>query len=144
MDESATVRAQQWDLLDLLDLREVLFGTTRDRVDQMSVQIGLASVNSGIENPWLLLFLNLGIINLIPFLAGLSMFLVYLARCGGWPNEWMLVGTYIVIASTNNSLGVKTQDLSFLVAFAFAMSRLQKSEGRHRQGFGVGAAIAEV
>jgi hypothetical protein len=70
----------------------------------------------------LLLFLNLGIISLIPFLAGLSMFLVYLARCGGWPNGWMLVGTYIVIASTNNSLGVKTQDLSFLVAFAFAMS----------------------
>jgi hypothetical protein len=122
VDESAMVRAQQWDLLDLLDLREVLFGTTRDRVDQMSVQIGLASANSGIENPWLLLFLNLGIINLIPFLAGLSMFLVYLARCGGWPNGWMLVGTYIVIASTNNSLGVKTQDLSFLVAFAFAMS----------------------
>jgi hypothetical protein len=132
VDESATVRAQQWDLLDLLDLREVLFGTTRDRVDQMSVQIGLASVNSGIENPWLLLFLNLGVINLIPFLAGLSMFLVYLARCGGWPNGWMLVGTYIVIASTNNSLGVKTQDLSFLVAFAFAMSgfRSQTDIGR--------------
>ena len=36
VDDSAMVRAQQWDILDLLDLREVLFGTTRDRVDQMT------------------------------------------------------------------------------------------------------------
>jgi hypothetical protein len=122
VDDSAMVRAQQWDILDLIDLREVLFGTTRDRVDQMTAQIGLLFGGSGIENPWLLLFLNLGIINLIPFLLGLSMFLVYLARCGGWPIGWMLIGSYIAIASTNNSLGVKTSDLSFLVAFAFAMS----------------------
>lgn len=122
VDDSAMVRAQQWDILDLLDLREVLFGTTHVRVDQMTAQIGLLANNTGIENPWLLLFLNLGIINLIPFLLGLLMFLVYLSRCGGWPNGWMLIGSYIVIASTNNSLGVKTSDLSFLVAFAFAMS----------------------
>ena len=89
VDDSAMVRAQQWDVLDLIDLREVLFGTTRDRVDQMTRQIGLLSHVIGIENPWLLLFLNLGIINLIPFLIGLLMFLVYLARCGGWPNGWI-------------------------------------------------------
>jgi hypothetical protein len=122
VDDSAMVRTQQWDVLDLLDMREVLFGTTRERVDQMSAQIGLVSANSGIESPWLLLFLNLGIINLIPFLLGLSMFLVYLARIGGWPNGWVLIGTYLAVASTNNSLGIKTSDLSFLVAFAFAMN----------------------
>ena len=130
VDDSVMVRAQQWDVLDLLDMREVLFGTTRERVDQMSAQIGLISAHSGIENPWLLLFLNLGIINLIPFLFGLSMFLVYLARRGGWPNGWVLIGSYLAVASTNNSLGTKTLDLSFLVAFAFAMSgfRIQKAD----------------
>jgi hypothetical protein len=128
MDDSAMVRAQQWDVLDLLDVREVLFGTPRDRVDQMTAQIGLGS-GSGIENPWLLLFLNLGIINLIPFLFGLSMFLVYLARLGGWPLGWILIGSYIAVASTNNSLGVKTSDLGFLVAFTFAMSGFRAKAG---------------
>jgi hypothetical protein len=56
--------------------------------------------------------------------------LVYLARLGGWPFGWMLVGTFLAIASTSNSLGVKTSDLSFLAAFAFAMSgfRDQRSD----------------
>ena len=122
VDDSARVRAQQWDILDLIDLQEVLYGTTREHVDLMANQIGLTSQGSGIENPWLLIFLNLGMINLIPFLVGLSMFLVYLARRGGWPLGWLLVCTYITIASTNNSLGVKTSDLSFLVAVVIAMS----------------------
>ena len=95
VDDSAMVRAAQWDVLDLLDLGEVLFGTTRARVDVLTAQIGLTAEGSGIENPWLLLFLNLGIINLIPFLLGLSMFLVYLARLGGWPCGWLLVGSFI-------------------------------------------------
>ena len=95
VDDSAMVRAQQWDVLDLLDMREVLFGTTRDRVDQMTAQIGLVSANSGIENPWLLLFLNLGIINLIPFLFGLSMFLVYLARLADGQTDGCSLARYL-------------------------------------------------
>jgi hypothetical protein len=55
---TAMVRVRQWDILDLLDMREVLFGTTRDRVDQTTAQIGLVSESSWIENPWLLLFLS--------------------------------------------------------------------------------------
>ena len=43
------VRVRQWDILDLLDMREVLFGTTRDRVDQTTAQIGLVSESSWIE-----------------------------------------------------------------------------------------------
>ena len=138
------VRAQQWDVLDLLDTREVLFGTTRERVDQMSAQIGLVSENSGIESPWLLLFLNLGVINLIPFLFGLSMFLVYLARIGGWPNGWVLIATYLAVASTNNSLGIKTSDLSYLVAFAFAMSGFRSQRADISSDPVAGAATAQV
>ena len=132
VDDSAMVRAQQWDLLDLIDLREVLFGTTRDRVDQMMVQIGLLSASSGIENPWLLLFLNLGIINLIPFLFGLTIFLVYLARCGGWPNGW------ISSACTSHRIDEQLtgrQDVGPELPRCLCIcdERLQKSEGRHRQ-----------
>ena len=127
------VRVAQWDVLDLLSLGEVLFGTTRARVDLLTAQIGLIFEGSGIENPWLLLFLNLGIINLIPFLLGLSVFLVYLARLGGRPFGWMLVGTFLAIASTSNSLGVKTSDLSFLAAFAFAMSGFRDQRVRRCQ-----------
>ena len=147
VDDSAQVRAQQWDVLDLIDLGEVLYGTTREHVDQMSEQIGLKQ-DSGIENPWLLLFLNLGMINLIPFLVGLSMFLVYLARRGGWPLGCLLVCTYITIASTNNSLGVKTSDLSFLVAVVFAMSGFRNQTSAISNEFetesGVRAATAQV
>jgi hypothetical protein len=128
VDESAMARAQQWDVLPRLDLREILYGTTRDRVEILRSQIGLRANNLGFENPWLLLFLNLGIVNLIPFVFGMGLFLIELSRRAGWPLGWLLVGSYVVIASTNNSLGVKAPDLSFLVAFAFAMSGFRNQQ----------------
>jgi hypothetical protein len=40
----------------------------------------------------------------------------------------MLIGSYLAVAPANNSLGIKTSGLSFLVAFAFAKSgfRIQR------------------
>jgi len=134
VDDSAMARAQQWDVLERLDLREILYGTTRDRVEVLRSQIGLRANNLGFENPWLLLFLNLGIVNLLPFVFGMALFLTDLARRAGWPLGWMLVGSYLLIASTNNSLGVKAPDLSFLVAFAFAMSGFRNQQDSTRSG----------
>ena len=132
VDDSAMVRAQQWDVLDLLDRERCCLGH-RDRVDQMSAQIGLVSENSGIENPWLLLFLNLGVINLIPFLFGLSMFLVYLARIGGWPNGWVLIATYPCRRIDKQLTGYQDFGSELPCCLCVCDERLQKSEGRHQQ-----------
>ena len=121
-DSSTEVRVVQWDVLNHIDLRDVLFGTSRERIDVLKSQIGLTGQGNDIENPWLLLFLNLGVIAFVPFVIGLFGFLIDIARRGGWPAGWLLIGSYLVIASTSNSFGVKAPDFCFLVAFAFAMS----------------------
>jgi hypothetical protein len=125
-DNSSEVRSFQWEVLSKLDLRGVLFGTSRAEVELLKSRIGLSGEGNDIENPWLLLFLNLGLIAFIPFVVGLFWFCIDIARRGGWPAGWMLVGSYLVIASGSNSFGVKTADLCFLVAFAFAMNAFNK------------------
>jgi hypothetical protein len=121
-DSSTEVRSVQWDVLSHIDLRDVLFGTSREHIELLKSQIGLTGQGNDIENPWLLLFLNLGVIAFVPFVVGLFGFWIDIARRGGWPAGWMLIGSYLVIASTSNSFGVKAPDFFFLVAFAFAMS----------------------
>ncbi len=121
-DNSAEVRSVQWEVLRFLDLRDVLFGVSREQIDVLKGLIGLSGQGNDIESPWLLLFLNLGVVGFLPLVVGLFCFLIDIARRGGWPAGWMMIASYLVIASTSNSFGVKTPDFCFLVAFAFAMS----------------------
>lgn len=122
MDDSARVRAYQWEVLDKLNPRDVLFGTTRTDLEVMKSQIGISGRGDDIENPWLLLFLNFGLIGFLPFVAGLAGFFLENSRRGGWPAGWLLIGSYLAISFTNNSFGEKVSDFSFLVAFTYAMS----------------------
>lgn len=132
VDDSAEVRAFQWNVLGRLDTRDMLFGTTRDKVDLVKSQIGLTGRGDDIESPWLLLFLNFGIIGFIPFTAALLAFFVENARRGGWPAGWLLIGSYIALASTSNSFGEKVPDLTLLVAFTYSMSGFTLSPPRER------------
>ena len=121
-DDSADVRNTQWLVLNHLDLRDILFGVSPTRLNVLKYQIGLAAETTDIENFWLLMFLNLGSIGFLVFLAALIMFLLHLGNMVSTPFGWMLLASAIAIDSTSNSLGRKSVDLCFVVACMVAMS----------------------
>ncbi len=120
-DDSAAVRSTQWAILGRLSLRNWLFGISMVDLSVLKYQIGLGSIDTDIENFWLLTFLNLGAIAFIPFLGLFGGFLVHLARRTGCLNGWLLMLSALVINSSSNSLGVKSNDLFLEAGFLVAM-----------------------
>lgn len=120
-DDSAAVRTTQWAILGHLSLRNWLFGISLVDLAALKYQIGLGSIDTDIENFWLLTFLNLGAIAFIPFLLLFGGFLVHLARRTACLNGWLLMLSALMIDSTSNSLGVKSNDLFVETAFMVAI-----------------------
>ena len=121
LDDSAEVRVIQWRVLDYVNLHDVLLGIPSDRLDLLKVQIGLAKPGADIENFWLLMFLNLGVVG-APFLIGaLFLLLLHQGQRTNTPIGWMMVIATLFICSTSNSLGRKTPDLLFLAACMTAL-----------------------
>jgi hypothetical protein len=114
VDDSAQVRNIQWDVLGLLDMRDMLFGVSLERTAVLKTQIGLDAATTDIENFWLLMFLNLGIIGFLVYLVAFFSFLFHLGRRVRNPLGWAMVLGAVLIASTSNSLGRKSSDLVFL------------------------------
>jgi len=130
MDESADVRNLQWLVLDHLNMHDVLFGVPMQRMDILKYQIGLAADTTDIENFWLLMFLNLGIIGFLIFLISLGLLLLHLGRTTAHPLGWMLLLAAMIIDSTSNSLGRKSVDLFFMVACMVAMTGFPRNVPR--------------
>jgi hypothetical protein len=120
-DDSAQVRVTQWMVLNYLDLKNWLFGVPLADLEALKYQIGL-DANEDIENFWLLLCLNLGMIGFVVFVVIFGCFLLHMARYGGGLNGWLLMVSALIIDSSSNSLGTKSNDLFIEVAFLMAMS----------------------
>lgn len=121
-DDSAAVRATQWEVLRYLNLRNWLFGISHADLDVLKYQISLGGKDTDIENCWLLMLLNLGGIGFVAFLVILGAFTVHLGRQSGSMFGWMMIISSLIIDSTSNSLGVRVNDLLIEVAFAVAIS----------------------
>lgn len=121
-DDSAAVRATQWEVLRYLDLRNWLFGISHTDLNVLKYQIGLGGKDTDIENCWLLMLLNLGGIGFIAFLVILGAFTIHLGRQSGSMFGWLMIISSLVIDSTSNSLGVRVNDLMVEVAFVVAIS----------------------
>ncbi len=120
--KSADVRNLQWLVLDHVNTHDVLFGVSMTRMDLLKYQIGLAAETTDIENFWLLMFLNLGILGFFVFLISLALLILHMGRTTAHPLGWMLLIAAITIDSTSNSLGRKSVDLLFMVACMVAMT----------------------
>jgi hypothetical protein len=120
-DDSAQVRVTQWAVLDYLNLKNWLFGVPLADLEALKYRIGL-DASEDIENFWLLLYLNLGAIGFVVFVIMFGAFLLHIARSGGGLNGWLLMVSALIIDSSSNSLGTKSNDLFIEVAFLMAMS----------------------
>ena len=115
-DDSAEVRAKQWLVLDKLTPNQAMFGTPSADLEQIFEQVGLI----GVENPFILIFLNLGIIGLPVFAGGLMAYFVYLRHV--YPaSGWLLLAAILILFSSN-SIGVKGPDLFLMTACVVSMS----------------------
>jgi hypothetical protein len=121
-DSSAEARVTQWEIFRHLTLRNWLFGIPKIDLSVLKYQIGLGGKETDIENFWLLMFLDLGVIGFTVFLSVFGMFLYHLGRMSRDFNGWLLVIAALIIDSGANSLGVKSNDLFFEVGFIVAMS----------------------
>jgi hypothetical protein len=126
-DDSVDVRSVQWLVLGRLNLHDVLFGVTPARLGMLKYQIGLAAVDTDIENFWLLMFLDLGIIGFAVWLVALALFLVHHGRRTGSAYGWLILLAFMIIDSTSNSLGRKTSDLVFLSAIMIGLSGYRRA-----------------
>ncbi|WP_428484217.1 VpsF family polysaccharide biosynthesis protein [Rhodopila sp.] len=118
---SASVRTQQWVVLNFLTLKNWLFGVPMVELEHLRYQIGLSDVED-IENFWLLIFLDLGLIGFGAFVCLFGGFLVHVTRFAGGMNAWLLMFSALVIDSSSNSLGQKSNDLFIEVAALIAMA----------------------
>jgi polysaccharide biosynthesis protein VpsF len=114
-DDSAAARTVQWRTLFLLDERQVLLGSSIDQVRQMEFALGQDAPFSDIEDFWLASFVSLGTVGFAFFLAGMLPFLAWLWRVGMFWGRCMLA-TFLVVASTSNTLSRKSDLLVLLVA----------------------------
>ena len=121
-DDSAEVRSTQFKIFQLMTLPDWLFGMTRDRLIFLKYQIGLGTLHTDIENFWILMLVNLGLIGFAVYCAVLMTYLYYLGRVSGSMYGWLLVIGSLIIDSGSNSLGAKTYDLFMETAFVYAMS----------------------
>ncbi|HUB44203.1 MAG TPA: VpsF family polysaccharide biosynthesis protein [Acetobacteraceae bacterium] len=128
LDNSADERIIQWHVLPLLNLRQVLLGVTMDGVQHLKMQVGLTGAGADIENPWLLLFLNLGAVGFPLIIAGIFLLLLQLGQQANSPLGWLIITATILICSTNNSLGRKAPDLMFLTGIMISLSGFREGE----------------
>jgi len=121
-DDSAEARATQWDVFRYLSLKDWLFGISKDHLIALKYQIGLGSNDTDIENFWILIFLDLGVIGFTVFVTVFCGFLLHLGRYAQSLNAWLLIGCALVIDSSSNSLGVWSIDLFMETAFVVAIA----------------------
>ncbi len=122
IDGSAEARSTMLEIFRHLTLKNWLFGISHDDMTVLKYQIGLGGNSTDIENFWILMLLDLGLIGFGVFLVVFGMFLYHLGRVSRNVNGWLLVICSLVIDSGSNSLGVKSNDLFLEVAFVVGIS----------------------
>jgi len=144
VDSSAKVREVQFLVPGLMNIKEFLLGIEVDRLPQLVSEVGLHPPFTGIENFWLLAFVNLGALGFAVYLIGFLSFLYDLWRRVPLFGRLMLL-VIIAVASTSNSLGAKSNILFVLTAALVASSgfaavrrddEIAAPVGRAPNGFG--------
>ncbi|MDD2860897.1 MAG: VpsF family polysaccharide biosynthesis protein [Acidiphilium sp.] len=121
VDTSAKVREIQFLVPGLMDFREILLGIEVNRMPQLLSEVGLHPPFTGIENFWLVAFVNLGLIGFSVYLLGFMSLMIDLWRRSPLFGRAMLV-VVIMMASTSNSLGAKSNVLFVLTGTLVACS----------------------
>ena len=143
-DSSAGVRLRVWDAFAYISNADLWMGMAPAQIDHISVRLGLDPRYEAIENFWIYLFLQLGVIGFAPFVAGLLCLVVTMWRVTT-PTMRAAIVLYFVSASTGNTLASKTISLLLLVLVmlagaSFGPEEVRAVSGRRNLKFAPGMA----
>jgi len=130
-DNSANVRLVAPQALDHLDDFEWWVGVPPARIDEIALRLGLDPRFEAIENFWIVLLMQFGLIGFIPFVVGLGAGLLHVWR-QAMPPLQLALPVYLLVASGANTLAAKSVSLTllFVVMAASAAWRLPAAGGR--------------
>lgn len=120
VDASAQSRTTEWLLPGMLDLRSLLFGTPIAVTPTLVWRLGLQYPFTDIENFWLMAFLDLGLLGFALYAAAIACLVRALWRAAAHPMARVAIAALLLVASTSNSLGRKSNVLLVLVALVCA------------------------
>ena len=103
-DSSARARVNLFNVFDFVSTSEIWFGVTGRAVVALTEFIPNSKT---IENFWVFMILQMGVLMFVPYLAGLLGFLAHLWRRTTATGRFAIV-LFMLVASTNNSLTSKT------------------------------------
>lgn len=119
LDSSGSVRLRVWDAFDYLSDTDWWMGIAPTDIDHIAVRMGLDPNYEAIENFWIYLFMQFGVIGFIPFLVGIVCLAFILLKSATPPMRMALL-LYFMVASTANTLASKTVSLMLLVTVILA------------------------
>jgi hypothetical protein len=133
LDKSASVRLTVLSAYEYVTTEQLWLGTSARDIDLVALRLGLDPVYEAIENSWIYLSLQLGLILFSIWLVGFVCFLIWLLRqAPGIAVMGVLV--YMLNASTTNTLAAKTITMGLLVIFvvcAAAQQRANQAASQH-------------
>jgi polysaccharide biosynthesis protein VpsF len=131
-DESADSRLLAFYVFDFMTANDVIFGVSTERIYDIVYRMNQVIPLSDIENPWVLMLLNIGLL-LYPFwLTAIVLFIGKLMS--GQPLALKLaVLAYYVTASTSNSFGRKDSTYVIMVGAVICAATLLRGARHQRE-----------
>ena len=124
-DSSAVVRVKIFEIFDFYQLKDFILGYSSESIDDILFVSGLSSYC--IENYWLVYILKFGIVFtiLIAYFYG-SFFIRLLQRTSSF-HKMFLLGSFLLISSTNNLLATDSIALSVLTLCCYCLPPMKIS-----------------
>ncbi|HYD64828.1 VpsF family polysaccharide biosynthesis protein [Azospirillum sp.] len=127
-DGSAQTRLEAFNIFNYISRDQLWFGISSEAVGILMENLSHIGV---IENFWIYLIVNLGIVNVALLTYGFGLFLWRTAHRGGYVGG-LTVATFLVVASTNNSLAAKTTALTILVTLVLCFGDYMRAKANSR------------
>ncbi|MBL8330141.1 MAG: VpsF family polysaccharide biosynthesis protein [Rubrivivax sp.] len=131
LDNSASVRLRVWQAYDFVSAEQLWFGISAREIDGVALQLGLDPDYEAIENGWIYLSLQFGLVVFVFWLIGFGCLVFWLMRqAPGLVAAGVVV--YLITASTSNSFASKTITQGLVVAYVVGAAAQRRQEGRAR------------
>lgn len=126
-DESAESRALAWRVFEFMRPEEIVFGVESPRVTELTKRMGQSMNIVDIENPWIHMFLHLGLVA-FPVWFAATLALIWRLTYRAPLTLKLAVAGYFIISSGANSFGVKGSMYLLIVTAVICASRSLRAE----------------
>lgn len=126
-DTSAQSRLLVFKVFDHLDSYDLWVGIGAGNITEILDRLKGSTTLTDLENFWILLLLQFGLVFFVPLAIGLLATVFSLGRSGGVPTRLAAV-VFLVLASSNNSLATKTQALALAIPVLIGSAAMRKRE----------------